>query len=71
MLLTGGYDHGSVSRVTQYCEAGFVRDLPPLLQGRRVHGCSYFDNDGGTKVTRWYASKLDRDKQTNTYPIPF
>ena len=65
VLLTGGYDHGSVSRVTQYCEAGFVKDLPQLQQGRRVHGCSYFDNDEGTKVTRqrvlifenvwWYA----------------
>ena len=38
------------TRVSEYNEAGYVRDLPPLKQGRDNHGCSYFDNDEGTKV---------------------
>ena len=50
VLLTGGYEHGSVSRVTQYSEDGFVKDLPSLQQERRSHGCSFYDNDEGTKV---------------------
>ena len=48
VLLTGGFS--SVSRVTEYNEAGYVRDLPPLQQGRRTHGCTYYDNEEGTKV---------------------
>ena len=31
-------------------EAGFTRDLPQLQQGRYDHGCSYFENEEGTKV---------------------
>ena len=28
-----------------------MRDLPRLLQGRYYHGCSYYNNDDGTKVS--------------------
>ena len=48
MILTGGYDF--LNRVSEYSEAGFTRDLPQLQQGRRSHGCSYFENEEGTKV---------------------
>ena len=48
MILTGGYY--SRKRVSEYSETGFTRDLPQLLQGRRSHGCSYFENEEGTKV---------------------
>ena len=48
MILTGG--SGSPNRVSEYSETGFTRDLPQLLQGRRSHGCSYFENEEGTKV---------------------
>ena len=27
-----------------------MKDLPPLLQGRYAHGCSFYDNEEGTKV---------------------
>ena len=47
MILTGGR---SPNRVSEYSETGFTRDLPQLLQGRRSHGCSYFENEEGTKV---------------------
>ena len=48
MILTGGYY--SLNRVSEYSETGFTRDLPQLLQGRYNHGCSYFENEEGTKV---------------------
>ena len=48
MILTGGYSYPS--RVSEYSETGFTRDLPQLLQGRADHGCSYFENEEGTKV---------------------
>ena len=48
VLLTGG--RYSLNRVSEYSETGYVRDLPRLLQGRYRHGCSYFENEEGTKV---------------------
>ena len=51
VILTGGWEDSDVAtRVSEYNEDGYVRDLPPLQQGRDNHGCSYFDNDEGTKV---------------------
>ena len=50
MLLTGGYYTATPTTVSQYNEAGWVGDLPDLLQGRAHHGCTYYDNDEGTKV---------------------
>ena len=47
VVITGGSDS---HRVTEYSEAGYVRDLPPLQDGRYHHGCSYYDNAQGTKV---------------------
>ena len=48
VILTGGrYTHTTVS---QYNQAGWVRDLPDLLQGRYYHGCSYYDNNEGSQV---------------------
>ena len=48
VLLTGGGD--SSFRVSEYSETGYIEDLPQLLRGRYWHGCSYFDNEEGTKV---------------------
>ena len=48
MILTGGAY--SYNRVSEYSESGFTRDLPQLQQGRLQHGCSYFENEEGTKV---------------------
>ena len=48
--MTGGGDT-PYTRVSQYNEAGWVRDLPRLLQGRYLHGCSYYNKDDGTKVS--------------------
>jgi len=36
--------------VSQYNEAGWVRDLPGLLQRRYYHGCSYYDNNEGSQT---------------------
>ena len=35
---------------SEYSEDGYMRELPQLLQGRYRHGCSYFENEEGTKV---------------------
>ena len=48
MILTGG--QYSLQRVSEYSESGFTRDLHHLQQGRVNHGCSYFENEEGTKV---------------------
>ena len=48
MILTGGVYYPN--RVSEYSETGFTRDLPQLLQDRYNHGCSYFENEEGTKV---------------------
>ena len=48
MILTGG--KYSKDQVSEYSESGFTRYLPKLLQGRYYHGCSYFENEEGTKV---------------------
>ena len=49
MLVTGGWPN-TYTTVSQYNEAGWVRDLPQLQQGRRHHGCSSYNNAEGTKV---------------------
>ena len=51
MILTGGVDSRGEPRnmVSEYSESGFTH-LPQLQQGRGDHGCSYFDNEEGTKV---------------------
>ena len=49
VIITGGYD--PLTTVSQYNEAGWVRDLPGLLQGRLYHGCSYYNKEDGTKVS--------------------
>ena len=50
VLISGGAYSEAVSKVSEYNEAGWVRDLPQLLTGRSQHGCSYFVNNKGTKV---------------------
>ena len=50
MIVTGGFFYGFSSRVSEYSELGFIRYLPGLLQDRWDHGCSYFENEEGTKV---------------------
>ena len=48
MILNGGWY--SYNKVSEYSESGFTRYLPELQQGRADHGCSYFENEAGTKV---------------------
>ena len=51
MLITGGRGYYPYTTVSQYNEAGHVRDLPPLRgEGRYLHGCTFYNNDEGTKV---------------------
>ena len=52
MLVTGGSEtsYSTLTTVSQYNEAGWVRDLPQLQQGRRSHGCSSYNNAEGSKV---------------------
>ena len=50
MILTGGFFSFSRNKVSEYSESGFTRYLPQLQQGRDSHGCSYFENEEGTKV---------------------
>merc|ERR1719378_1971379 len=47
-LLTGGLY--SANEVSEYNQNGYQRKLPQLLPGRFYHGCSYFDNEDGTKT---------------------
>jgi len=48
VILTGGIY--TLTTVSEYDEDGWVRDLPPLLQGRYNHGCTYYNNDEGIKT---------------------
>merc|ERR1719411_276724 len=48
--------------VSQYSEAGWVRDLPDLLEGRYHHGCSYFINNDGSQTL------LVTGGETGSYP---
>ena len=56
-LLTGGQGeyisstriHGS-TLVARYDKNGWMEDLPPLLQGRRFHGCSLFASAGDKQM---------------------
>ena len=52
VIITGGAYHTITRKriVSEYKETGWIRDLPSLLQGRYSHGCSYYDNNEGTKV---------------------
>ena len=50
VILTGGVNYPTLTTVSQYNQAGWVRDLPDLLQGREEHGCSYYDNNDGSQV---------------------
>ena len=36
--------------MSEYGEAGFIRYLPDLNQGREDHGCSYYEDGEGRKV---------------------
>ena len=47
VIITGGLY--SLTTVSQYNEAGYY-NAPDLLEGRWHHGCSYYDNDDGTRV---------------------
>ena len=67
MLITGGA-LGAENRVSEYSEAGYLRDLPPLIVGRYYHGCSYYHNDQGVKtflVTGGYYKGDDDDDDDN------
>ena len=49
VLITGGV-YNPKNRVTEYNEDGWVKEFPQLLKERYYHGCSYYDNNDGTKV---------------------
>merc|ERR1712062_498931 len=48
VVITGGYK--TLTTASQYSQEGWLRDLPPLQQGRYYHGCSYFQSVDGTKT---------------------
>ena len=52
VIITGGSTalYTGSTGVTEYNEEGFVRSLPPLQQGRYIHGCSFYHDGEGTKV---------------------
>ena len=53
VILTGGstyYDYKTTSRVVEYNETGYLRDLPPLQVQRTDHGCGYILSQDGIKV---------------------
>ena len=54
--------------MTEYKEAGWSSDLPDLQQGRWDHGCSYYNNDEGTKVNNDFNS-LTNKKISQTYLV--
>ena len=49
VIITGGLLLTRTT-VSQYNETGWLGDLPELQQGRYSHGCSFYNNDDGTKV---------------------
>ena len=50
VVITGGGDYPQ--DVVEYSETGRTeRKFPQLLQYRFNHGCTYYENDQGTKVT--------------------
>ena len=48
VIISGGAN--ALTSVSQYNEAGWLMDLPELQQRRWWHGCSYYNNNEGTKV---------------------
>jgi len=48
VILTGGLNY--FNTVSEYGEAGFIRYLPDLNQGRFNHGCSYYEDEEGRKT---------------------
>ena len=53
-IITGGYEPSQVDyaldTVAEYSQAGFVRYLPNMIQGRFSHACSYFIKGNGETV---------------------
>jgi len=50
VILTGGYYSPTLTRVSEYDESGFIRNLPDLNRGRFGHGCSYYEDGEGRKT---------------------
>ena len=50
MVVTGGYP--GKTRVSTYLQSGWARDLPYLNTGRFAHGCTFYQNEDGTKVKK-------------------
>ena len=48
VIISGGFP--ALPTVSEYNEAGFVKNHLDLQEGRRYHGCSYYENNEGTKV---------------------
>ena len=50
VVITGGYDNEK--KVTEYNEDGQSKELPQLMTGRKLHGCSsYVDKDDNIVTT--------------------
>ena len=53
-IVTGGFEYSeddkALETVAEYSQAGFVRYLPNMIQGRSYHACSYFTNGDGETV---------------------
>ena len=49
VILTGGWN--TLTTVSEYNTTGWMRDLAPLTQGRRVHSCTSFLSASGERVS--------------------
>ena len=51
VLITGGEYIDTRTTVSEYNTTGWMRDLAPLTQGRRVHSCTSFLSASGERVS--------------------
>ena len=62
-VVTGGYNSSepdnALETVAEYSQAGFVRYLPNMIQGRYRHACSSFINVNGETVGIFLFHKND------------
>ena len=62
MVLTGGGDSSSMSKVTKYSKTGHAIDLPSLITGRYGHACGRVTKTNGETVS----SALGHDEHLNS-----
>ena len=66
VAITGG--QYTKTRVSEYSQEGWVRDLPSLQQGRYEHGCSYYEDGEGRKVNIDYDADLPQKYNVKNIP---